>query len=142
MRTNIDIDDKLMDYVMATGEFKTKREAVEAGLQLIKRRKVYAAIREARGTLCWDDSDEAWARSRAEAEAKALALAQITATGADQSIPSAAPETLGEAELAVHEPAATYLVTKMPPAPKPATQPAATKVFKRSARKAMPGAGA
>jgi Arc/MetJ family transcription regulator len=25
MRTNIDIDDKLMDDVMATGDFKTKR---------------------------------------------------------------------------------------------------------------------
>jgi Arc/MetJ family transcription regulator len=145
MRTNIQIDDKLMDFVMATGDFKTKREAVEAGLQLIKRRKAYADIREARGTLLWDDSDEAWARSRAEAEAeaeaKALALAQTTAEGADQSMPGVAPETLDEAELAVHEPAAAYLVTKTPPAPNPATQPAVGKVSTRSGRQAMPGAG-
>lgn len=51
MRTNIVIDDKLMDAVMSTGDYKTKREAVEAGLRLIQRRKAYAAIRAARGTL-------------------------------------------------------------------------------------------
>lgn len=66
MRTNIVIDDKLMDAVMSTGEYKTKREAVEEGLRLLKRRKAYAAIRAARGTLHWDDSDEHWAKVRAE----------------------------------------------------------------------------
>ncbi len=66
MRTNIVIDDKLMEAVMATGDYKTKREAVEAGLRLIQRRKAYAAIRAARGTLHWDDSDEAWAQYRTE----------------------------------------------------------------------------
>jgi Arc/MetJ family transcription regulator len=105
MRTNIDIDDKLMDYVMALGDFKTKREAVEAGLQLIKRRHAYAAIRAARGTLFWDDSDESWARSRAELEAEAAAQASQIAT------PSAAVAE-EVAELAVHEPAAAYAVTR------------------------------
>ena len=66
MRTNIVIDDKLMAAVMADGEFKTKREAVEEGLRLIKRRKAYAAIRAARGTLHWDDSEEHWIKVRAE----------------------------------------------------------------------------
>ena len=66
MRTNIVIDDKLMAAVMADGEFKTKREAVEEGLRLIKRRKAYAAIRAARGTLHWDDSEEHWVKVRAE----------------------------------------------------------------------------
>ena len=75
MRTNIVIDDKLMASVMADGEFKTKREAVEQGLRLIARRKAYAAIRAARGTLHWDDSDEAWAKVRAENEAQVQALA-------------------------------------------------------------------
>lgn len=74
MRTNIVIDDKLMADVMASGDFKTKREAVEEGLRLLKRRKAYAAIRAARGTLFWDDSDEGWAQYRAEqAAAKAAA---------------------------------------------------------------------
>lgn len=66
MRTNIVIDDKLMADVMASGDFKTKREAVEEGLRMLQRRRAYAAIRAARGTLFWDDSDEAWAKHRAD----------------------------------------------------------------------------
>jgi len=105
MRTNIDIDDKLMDAVMATGDFKTKREAVEAGLQLIKRRKAYDALLAARGTLFWDDSDEAWARSRAEAEAQAL-----TQTSQIDRPKAAVVENV--VELAVHEPTAAYKVAE------------------------------
>ena len=75
MRTNIVIDDKLMARVMADGEFKTKREAVEEGLRLVARRKAYAAILAARGTIVWDDSDEGWAKVRAEREAEEAALA-------------------------------------------------------------------
>lgn len=104
MRTNIEIDDKLMDFVMATGDFKTKREAVEEGLRLIKRRHAYAAIRAARGTLFWDDSEEAWARRRAEIAAEAAAAPPQDATGA-------APVP---ADLAVHEPVAPYKVTQRP----------------------------
>lgn len=70
MRTNIEIDDKLMAYVMATGDFKTKREAVDAGLRMIQRRKAYDALLAARGTLHWDDSDEHWAKVRAERAAE------------------------------------------------------------------------
>jgi Arc/MetJ family transcription regulator len=36
VRTNIVIDDKLMADVMAYGDFKTKREAVEEGLRTRK----------------------------------------------------------------------------------------------------------
>jgi Arc/MetJ family transcription regulator len=66
MRTNIVIDDKLMADVMASGDFKTKKDAVEEGLRLLKRKKAYAALLAARGTLFWDDSDEAWAKAREE----------------------------------------------------------------------------
>jgi antitoxin ParD1/3/4 len=66
MRTNIEIDDKLMAAAMAAGGFKTKREAVEEGLRMIKRRKAYDALLAARGTLHWDDSDEGWAQWRAQ----------------------------------------------------------------------------
>jgi len=83
MRTNIVIDDKLMADVMASGDFKTKKEAVEEGLRLLKRKKAYAALLAARGTLFWDDSDEAWAKAREENQLE--------------------PET-------VQEPAATYAV--------------------------------
>ena len=66
MRTNIEIDDKLMEAAMAAGGFKTKREAVEEGLRMIKRRKAYDALLAAFGTLHWDDSDQAWAQWRAQ----------------------------------------------------------------------------
>jgi Arc/MetJ family transcription regulator len=66
MRTNIEIDDKLMADAMEAGGHKTKREAVEAGLRMIKRRKAYDALLAARGTLHWDDSDEGWANWRAQ----------------------------------------------------------------------------
>ncbi len=79
MRTNIEIDDKLMNFVMATGEFKTKREAVEEGLKLIKRRKVYDGLLALRGKLEWiGDDPAAWARYRegqlAKVRAKAAGL--------------------------------------------------------------------
>lgn len=66
MRTNIEIDDDLMAAAMASGAFKTKREAVEAGLRMLQRRRAYDALLAARGTLFWDDSDEAWAQRRAK----------------------------------------------------------------------------
>ena len=62
MRTNIEIDDKVMAAAMAAGGFKTKREAVEEGLRLVARRRVYEGLRALRGKLHWDDSDEAWAK--------------------------------------------------------------------------------
>ncbi len=37
MRTNIEIDDKLMRKAMRLGRFKTKREAVQAGLEAFVR---------------------------------------------------------------------------------------------------------
>lgn len=75
MRTNIVIDDKLMADVMTLGNFKSKREAVEEGLRLLKRRHAYEGLRSLRGKLHWDDSDEAWAQYRAEQTAKAKAQA-------------------------------------------------------------------
>lgn len=66
MRTNIDINDELLARAMEAGGFKTKKEAVEEGLRLLARRKAYADILAARGTLQWDDSDEGWAAYRRE----------------------------------------------------------------------------
>ena len=68
MRTNIEIDDALMAAAMEAGGFKTKKEAVEEGLRLVRRRKVYDGLLALRGKLQWDDSDEGWARAPTEAE--------------------------------------------------------------------------
>lgn len=53
MRTNIEIDDKLMaDALVATG-LKTKREAVELGLKTVLRLKQQEEFRQFRGKLNW-----------------------------------------------------------------------------------------
>ncbi len=59
MRTNIVIDDKLMnDALKATG-LRTKKEAVELGLKLLVKKNQQQAIRNLRGKLKWEgDLDE------------------------------------------------------------------------------------
>lgn len=64
MRTNIVIDDKLMrDTLRATG-LKTKREAVELGLQTLLRLRKQAAIRRLRGKLAWQGDLDAMRTDR------------------------------------------------------------------------------
>ena len=64
MRTNIVIDDKLMrDTLRATG-LKTKREAVELGLQTLLRLSKQAEIRGLRGKMEWRGDLEAMRSDR------------------------------------------------------------------------------
>ena len=54
MRTNIEIDDKLMkDALRATGA-KTKREAVELGLKTIVHLRAQEKARDLRGRITWE----------------------------------------------------------------------------------------
>ena len=66
MRTNIDLDDSLMAEAMKAGPFKTKKDAVEAGLRLLARQAAYREILKWRGRLDWQ-GDEAidWTQPRA-----------------------------------------------------------------------------
>ncbi len=59
MRTNIEINDKLMeDVIKATGA-KTKKEAVELGLKTLIQLKNQEKIKNFRGALKWSgDLDE------------------------------------------------------------------------------------
>ena len=59
MRTNIEIDDKLMsDALKATG-LKTKKEAVELGLKTLIKLKKQEQIKRFKGKLEWSgDLDE------------------------------------------------------------------------------------
>lgn len=91
MRTNIEIDDDLMAAAMAAGGFKTKKEAVEEGLRLVRRRKVYEGLLALRGKLQWDDSDEAWAHARTE-EAEPFAVQEPKTSYAARDRRSAAPK--------------------------------------------------
>lgn len=53
MRTNIDIDDDLMAAALAAGPFRTKREAVEAGLKLLQRQAAARKLLELEGKVDW-----------------------------------------------------------------------------------------
>ena len=53
MRTNIVIDDKLMRDVLRVTGIKTKREAVELGLNTLLRLGRQQEIRQLRGKLHW-----------------------------------------------------------------------------------------
>ena len=59
MRTNIEIDDKLMKEAMRSANTKTKKETVEAGLRMLIQIKGQAGIRKLRGKVKWEgDLDE------------------------------------------------------------------------------------
>jgi Arc/MetJ family transcription regulator len=54
VRTNIEIDDKLMkDALKATGA-KTKREAVELGLRTLVQLRAQEKARELKGKITWE----------------------------------------------------------------------------------------
>jgi len=54
MRTNIVIDDDLMNRVMKLTGLRTKREAVEMGLKALLKLKQQESIRNFRGKLDWE----------------------------------------------------------------------------------------
>lgn len=58
MRTNIVIDDALMRDAMKASGLKTKREAVELGLQTLVRLKRQQQIKTLRGKVQWQGSLE------------------------------------------------------------------------------------
>ena len=72
MRTNIDIDDDVLDAAMKAGSFKTKKDAVEAGLRLIARQAAYREILRWEGKLRWDG--DAGANADADANPGGAAL--------------------------------------------------------------------
>ncbi|MCG7868873.1 MAG: type II toxin-antitoxin system VapB family antitoxin [Candidatus Thiodiazotropha taylori] len=53
MRTNIEIDDKLMDDVLKATGLKTKKDAVELGLKTLIRLNKQGNIKKLRGKLQW-----------------------------------------------------------------------------------------
>jgi Arc/MetJ family transcription regulator len=57
MRTNIEIDDALMADAMKAGPYKTKKDAVEAGLRLLARQAAYREILKWKGRLQWEGDE-------------------------------------------------------------------------------------
>ena len=56
MRTNIIIDDSLMNEALQLSDLKTKKAVVEEGLSLLIRLKKQQRIKSMRGKLKWEGS--------------------------------------------------------------------------------------
>ncbi len=54
MRTNIDIDDRLIAQAMRRSGARTKKAAVEAGLRLLAQTHAQGGIRRLRGKVQWE----------------------------------------------------------------------------------------
>lgn len=54
MRTNIVIDEQLMNEAIKLSQLKTKRAVVESGLRLLIQTKKQERIKKLRGKLKWD----------------------------------------------------------------------------------------
>ena len=54
MRTNIVIDDTLMNEALLISGYKTKKETVEEGLKLLIAMKNQAKIKKYRGKMRWE----------------------------------------------------------------------------------------
>jgi Arc/MetJ family transcription regulator len=54
MRTNIDIDDRLMRQAMRSSGARTKRAAVEEALRLLIQTKAQKSLRRLRGKVAWE----------------------------------------------------------------------------------------
>ena len=59
MRTNIDIDERLMRQAMRSSGARTKRAAVEEGLRLLIRTRGQKSVRRLRAKVAWEGDLEA-----------------------------------------------------------------------------------
>ena len=64
-RTNIVIDDRLVEKAMRMTGARSKREVVDFALRsLVERASVYRALRRARGKVPWRGNLDGWRRGR------------------------------------------------------------------------------
>ena len=64
MRTNIEIDDKLMKDALRYTGAKTKREAVELGLRTLVQLSRQVEVRKMRGKIQWEGDLDAMRRDK------------------------------------------------------------------------------
>ena len=64
MRTNIEIDDKLMKDALKVTGAKTKREAVELGLKTVVQLRAQEKARDLRGKITWEGDLDAMRTDR------------------------------------------------------------------------------
>lgn len=53
MRTNVVIDDELMEQAQRCGGYRTKKSAIEAGLRLLVQVKSQQKLRRLKGKIDW-----------------------------------------------------------------------------------------
>ena len=58
MRINVVIDDALMKQALKSGDYRTKRSAIEAGLRLIVQVHSQKQLRKLRGKVVWEGNLE------------------------------------------------------------------------------------
>jgi len=64
-RTNIEVDDVLIEKAMRLTGARTKREVVDIALRhLVKKGSLYRAVRRLRGKLAWEGDVNAWRSAR------------------------------------------------------------------------------
>lgn len=64
-RTNIEIDDALVEKARRLTGAKSKREAVDIALRrLVQKGSLYRALRRLRGKLAWDGDVDSWRSAR------------------------------------------------------------------------------
>lgn len=64
-RTNIEIDDLLVEKAMRLTGARTKREVVDMALRrLIQKGSLYRAVRRLRGKLAWEGDVSSWRSGR------------------------------------------------------------------------------
>lgn len=66
MRTNIEIDDALMEQAIRSAGVETKKAAVEEGLKLLVRTRSQAKVRGLRGAVKWEGDLDRSRRGRNE----------------------------------------------------------------------------
>lgn len=64
-RTNIVLDDRLVERAMRLTGARTKREVVNMALRdIVARRSLHRALRRLKGKLRWEGDVDIWRRSR------------------------------------------------------------------------------
>jgi Arc/MetJ family transcription regulator len=66
VRTNIEIDDRLIREAMRRSGAPTKRAAVEAGLRLLAKTHAQGSIRRLRGKVVWEGNLDQSRQTRVE----------------------------------------------------------------------------
>lgn len=96
MRTNIEIDDELMQQALVASGAPTKKAAVEEALRLMVQLKGQGRISKLWGTVVWRGPDDDWFASDEEILAKRKQEEENTVGQSSSTLSPAAVEAVEE----------------------------------------------